>query len=196
MSVRHSVASDIDGLYAVALLTGNAGADASDLYDDPRLVGEVYVGQYLALEPEFAFTLDIDGPAGYVLAALDTAPFEERCEREWWPALRAAYPLEVPRRSSDAELVHAIHFPERRDPALIAEFPSHLHIDLLPRVQGHGHGPRMLEFQLEALTSAGSRGVHLGVALANERAQKVYRTLGFHDISASGSELIMARTLT
>ena len=32
---------------------------------------------------------DGTGPGGYVLGALDTRAFEARCEREWWPPLRA-----------------------------------------------------------------------------------------------------------
>ncbi|MCR1983093.1 GNAT family N-acetyltransferase, partial [Cellulosimicrobium cellulans] len=82
--------AEVDRLYEICLRTGASGADASGLYTDPRLLGEVYLGAYLALEPQLASVVEADGVvAGYVLGARDTAAFEDRCEREWWPPLRA-----------------------------------------------------------------------------------------------------------
>ena len=92
-------------------------------------------------------------------------------------------------------MVWTIHHPVNREPSLVSVYPSHLHIDLLPRVQGQGLGPLMLQHQLRTLADAGSRGVHLGVAKSNMRAQKVYRRLGFVDWDVSDAELIMVRPL-
>ena len=158
-------------------------------------MGEVYVGPYLHFEPRFSFCLDLDGPAGYVLATFDTPSFEQRCEAEWWPPLRERYPRDMQRRPADQGMVETIHHPVLRAPELTERYPSQLHIDLLPRVQGQGYGPRMLEHQLATLAGAGSPGVHLGVATGNLRAQKVYRRLGFTDWKRDGGELIMVRAL-
>jgi ribosomal protein S18 acetylase RimI-like enzyme len=195
MELRLAQPHDYDALYNVALLTGDGGADGTHLFDDPRLLGEVFVGPYIHLEPEFAYSVELDGPAGYVLGCLDTRSLEDRCESSWWPPLRVRYPLEDVRRDSDQELVRFIHYPERRSEALVRDFPSHLHIDLAPRAQGHGYGARFLEFLLDRLTQAGSLGVHLGVASGNLRAQHVYRSLGFRDWESAVGELIMTKEL-
>ena len=53
---------------------------------------------------------------------------------------------------------------------LLGEYPSHLHIDLLPRAQGRGNGRALMETFLAALTERGSPGVHLGTSPQNVRA--------------------------
>jgi len=193
MELRLARPEDETALYNVALVTGDGGADGTHLFDDPRLLGEVFVGPYIHLEPEFAYSVHHDGIAGYVLGCLDTRSLETRCNSSWWPALREKYPIEVARRPSDQELVRFIHAPEARSEELLRDFPSHLHIDLVPRAQGHGFGPKCLEFIMNRLVESGSRGVHLGVATSNTRAQKVYRSLGFADWNSSDEELVMAR---
>jgi ribosomal protein S18 acetylase RimI-like enzyme len=195
VEARLATPADESALYNVALVTGDGGADGTHLFDDPRLLGEIFVGPYLYLEPEFAFAVDVDGVAGYVLGCLDTQALEARCDAEWWPVLQARYPLDVQRRDSDQELVRFIHAPEHRPADLVARYPSHLHIDLIPRAQGQGFGPKLLSMLIDRLAQAGSTGVHLGVAAGNARAQKVYRSLGFSDWRGNDSELIMVRPL-
>ena len=52
-------------LYDICLLTGDSGVDASGLYRDPSLLGEVYVGPYLRFAPSFAWVgVDAQGVAG------------------------------------------------------------------------------------------------------------------------------------
>jgi ribosomal protein S18 acetylase RimI-like enzyme len=196
MEIRPATVDDEDALYNVALVTGDAGADGTHLFDDPRLVGEVFVGPYIHLEPDFAYSVQDGGTAGYLLGCLDTQTLEERCAQSWWPRLQHTYPLDVARRASDQELVQYIHNPAPRPAELVSEFPSHLHIDLVPRAQGHGYGPVLLQFMLERLRQEGSRGVHLGAAPSNLRAQKVYRALGFQDWQRNDDELVMAMALT
>ena len=77
-----------------------------------------------------------------------------------------------------------IHRPHPRDPEVVAAYPSHLHIDLVARCQGRGDGARLMATLLEALRTAGSTGVHLGVSTRNERAVGFYRHLGFEELTA------------
>ena len=56
---------------------------------------------------------------------------------------------------------------------MVARYPSHLHIDLLPRGQGQGHGRLLIESLLDLLRAGGSGGVHLGVSPTNLRAQRL-----------------------
>jgi len=129
---------------------------------------------------------DAAGVAGYVLGALDTQAFQERLERDWWPELRARYPdpRELAGAMSDSErhALHDIYQPFRTDPALVSRYQSHLHIDLLPRMQGRGIGRRLIETLLTGLRASGSRGVHLHVGRANERAVGFYRHIGLTEL--------------
>jgi ribosomal protein S18 acetylase RimI-like enzyme len=188
--------ADLGALYDICLRTGASGSDASNVVADPRLFGDVYAAPYAALEPELAFVVeDDDGVAGYVLGALDTDAFAARCEREWWPALRAAHPEGSGARAVDQILVSLIHHPHRRAAAVIARFPSHLHIDLLPRVQGHGWGRRLLDTEADALRAAGSPGLHFGVGVSNERALAFYRHLGYEAWGSDGVSITFTRAL-
>ena len=83
---------DLDDLYRVCLLTADNGGDATALFRDPKLPGHVYAGPYAIFEPSLAFVAeDTAGVGGYVVAALDSQAFEQRLERDWWPALRRDY---------------------------------------------------------------------------------------------------------
>lgn len=198
MTIRGFVPADADGLYDVCLRTGADGADATSRFRDPRLLGSVYVGPYLALEPELAFVLD-DGSGrvgGYVLGARDTTSFELACERTWWPALRARHPLRAEAPGTvDADVVALIHHPPVVDRVVARTFPSHLHIDLLPAWQGSGWGRRLLTHLLDELTAAGSPGVHLGVSSTNPGAIAFYRTLGFVDVPTPDDGLTLGLVL-
>jgi len=198
--IRASRPGDVADLYRVCLSTGDAGADAGALYDDPDLLGHLYVGPYAALEPEHALVLETAAPvrpvpgrpmpsgsaAGYAVAALDTLAFHALVRARWLPPLQRRYPDpggDPAVWTPDQRLMHLLHQPDEAFPASLPEalhpFPSHLHIDLLPSAQGRGLGRALLDRLLAALRRDGSRGVHLGVVAANVRAVGFYQHLGF-----------------
>lgn len=181
--------SDRAALDAVCLRTGASGDDASDLYRDPSLPGLFWVGPYVELEPDLAFVVDRgEGPEGYVIGALDTREFERRRDTEYLPPLRLRHPLnEFEPRSADAELVRLIHHPMVAPDEAVVAHPSHLHIDLLPSLQGQGWGGRLIDTLLARLAARGSTGVFLGVNAANTRAIGFYRHLGFQPIIGEGN---------
>jgi ribosomal protein S18 acetylase RimI-like enzyme len=190
--------TDLDALYEICLLTGDSGQDATPLYRDPKILGHVYAGPYAALEPELAFVAeDEQGVGGYVLGALDTADFERRQEEAWWPALRRRYPDPgaATDLSPDQRMAWVIHHPHPFDEEINARYPSHLHIDLLPRLQRGGNGRRLMRDLLDALAVRGSRGVHLGVGINNRNAVGFYRHLGFEEIRAREWGYIFAMAL-
>ena len=192
-TVRDYLPADADALYDVCLRTGDEGKDASGSMLHPRLLGDIFVGPYLRFAPELALTAD-DGTraAGYALAVLDTARFEATLDDEWWPPLREVYPRPGPApHTGEDELLAMVH-----DPALVRHptlpgFPSHLHIDLLEHLRGAGLGERMMLELFARLRSAGSPGVHLGVAAANTGAQRFYARLGFVELQRSGDEIYL-----
>jgi ribosomal protein S18 acetylase RimI-like enzyme len=186
--IRPYEAHDLDRLYEICLRTGASGEDASRLVVEPRLFGELYAAPYGVLEPEHAFVVD-DGSGtaiGYVLGALDTRAFEARCETEWWPALRERHPIGSGANELDELLIRMLHHPPRAEDDVLAGYPSHLHVDLLPEAQGAGWGRALMEALQHALRADGSPGVHLGVSDQNRRALGFYAHLGFEELSANG----------
>lgn len=184
-------------LYDICLRTGASGEDATAMYRDPNLLGEIYVGPYLQVAPAVALVgEDEAGVAGYVLGVPDTRAFEKACERDWWPAVRARHPLGVhPPNSPDDRLVRMIHNPPETSADVVERYPAHLHIDLLPRLQGRGYGRRLIGALFDGLRSFGAPAVHLGVGLANHRAIGFYEHLGFTVVHRYADSQIMARPL-
>ena len=194
--IRAATPDDLPGAYRVCLLTGDAGRDASAMYRDPELLGQVYVGPYVIGAPELARVVEDDeGIAGYVLGVTDTRAFEAWAEDAWWPPLRTRYPL-LGDGSRDAELIAQLHAPSLAPEALVRDHPAHLHIDLLDRVRGRGLGRRLIEGLLDQLRARDVSGVHLDVARANANAIAFYRHLGFDVILEEPDSLGMGRRLT
>ncbi|HUB40049.1 MAG TPA: GNAT family N-acetyltransferase [Streptosporangiaceae bacterium] len=189
--------ADIDALYQICLLTGDRGQDATSLYRDPKLLGHCFAAPYGLFEPSLAFVAeDTSGVAGYVLGALDSQAFEKRLESSWWPRLRARYPepppgLAVQQRTPAEQLAQFIHHPGRTPDDLAAAYPSHLHIDLLPRLQARGYGRQLIQTLTTALRDRGSSGVHLHVTPGNDRAASFYRHIGFTQIPATDTHLFV-----
>ena len=193
--IRPYQPGDLGALYQICLLTGDDGQDATSLFDDPRLLGHFFAGPYGLFEPSLAFVAeDAHGVGGYVLGALDTQAFEEQLERNWWPTLRARYPDPPPDLlpglwTPDQRMAHMIHHPWRIPGELAARYPSHLHIDLLPRLQASGFGRQLIATLIAAMRGQESRGVHLYVPPGNYRAAEFYRHLGFTELRAAAAEL-------
>lgn len=195
LRVRPATLHDLPGAYRVCLLTGDAGRDGTGVYRDPDLLGHVYVGAYIVGQPGTELVLvDEEGVAGYLLAADDTRAFEAWTDREWWPSLRDRYPLRVD-DTPDAGLVRLIHDPERTPDAVVQEYPAHLHIDLAERARGQGMGRVLIERLLADLRARDVRGVHMGVAAANQNAIDFYGHLGFEVLDGDPSGVLMGMRL-
>ena len=92
-AIRPYQPGDLEDLYRVCVQTADNGGDATALFEDPMLPGQIYAAPYALFEPSLAFVAeDQAGVGGYILAALDSRAFGQRLERDWWPALRTRYP--------------------------------------------------------------------------------------------------------
>ncbi len=182
--------ADLDAVYDVCVRTADGGADARGKYRSDDLMPDLFAGPYVFLEPDFAFVLD-DGrrAVGYVVGTPDTAAFVRAYRARWIPRLAGRYPVPpvppVPPDSPDDEMI-ALHYrPERLLWPGLAEYPAHLHIDLLPPFQGAGYGRALMETFYAAAARAGAAGVHLTVMAANVTAIGFYRRLGFRPLEAA-----------
>lgn len=184
-TIRPYRPSDLDALYDICLKTGDIGEDATDLYDDPKLLGHLYAAPYAALESALTFVLeDSRGVCGYILGAFDSKTFYERLETEWFPPLREQYPKPTGHEENWTrdERIAKQFYEEPQKSTFLEAYPSHLHIDLLPRAQGSGNGRALMETFLAALKDEGSLGVHLGTSPKNVRSEKFYLKMGFHEL--------------
>jgi ribosomal protein S18 acetylase RimI-like enzyme len=197
--IRRAEAGDRDAIYDVCLRTADAGGDASALHVERDLPGDVWAGPYLELRPRLAFVAESHaGVDGYIVGAEDTVAFRADCEAQWWPALRARYvdPPDDCDLTPDLWLHRYIHHPPVPPPEVLAEYPAHLHVNLLPRAQGQGAGRHLLETLFDALT--GVPGIHLGVSSGNEGAAAFYTRLGFVPVGpprAPGAGWLLGRRL-
>lgn len=185
---------DLDALYEVSTATGLGGGDASQLYADPKLIGHIYSAPYGTLEPSLAVVAEDDrGVAGFVVGTLDTEAWERRLEREWWPKLRRGYedPIRTAadRRTPDQKRAFMIHHPERTPRRVTREFPAHLHMNLLPRLQRRGIGSQMLDRWLAIALRRRARAFHVRTNRANAGAVMFWNKKGFKAIAPYGDAI-------
>lgn len=182
--------------YAICLATAADGQSAAPSHRYPDLVGDVYAGPYLALEPAHCFVLvDDDKVVGYVLGTPDTDAFAARAERSWWPAVRQRSGSYVDPTTADANMLQFLDHPSFAPADVVARFPAHGHIDLLPVAQGRGMGRAMMETLEASLRAAGSPAMHLGVNGTNTNALDFYARLGFEEITRDAATIFVGRSL-
>jgi ribosomal protein S18 acetylase RimI-like enzyme len=185
--IRRYRETDLGALYDVCVRTADSGADARGKYRSDDLMPDLFAGPYAFLEPDFAFVLDDRHRAvGYVIGTPDTAAFVRAYRARWIPRLAGRYPVPAePPASPDDEMIALHHQPERLLWPGLAEYPAHLHIDLLPPFQGAGHGRALMETFYAAAARAGAAGVHVTVMAANVRAVGFYHRLGFRSLEVA-----------
>jgi len=172
---------DEPALAEICLRTADAGTDATGIFADDDLWAEVFVLPYVARHPDLAFVVETDDgiPAGYIVGAPDTREFEDWFAAEWWPRFEARWPkpdAEVTRQ--DGTLIYAYGRRAGAEP-YGDDYPAHLHIDLLPQLQGQGWGRRLIDTLVAALRDRGVTGLHLVASAENTGALAFYTRLGF-----------------
>ncbi len=188
--IRSYHPSDLPMLYRICILSSDGGKDGSHLYQDPDLVGHLYVAPYAVLEPDMCFVLThLRQPCGYVLGTKDSKTFYQRCEEEWFPILRQRYPYPAKSdSSSNARIIRELHRDYRGSER--PEYPAHLHIDFLSVARGKGWGRKMINTFLSNLRDLDIPAVELGVDKLNANAIDFYEALGFTRIDEEETSFI------
>lgn len=188
---------DEPALSEICLRTADAGADGTGIFADDDLWGEVFVLPYVARHPDLAFVVQDDGGSvvGYVVGTDDTDAFEDWFAREWWPRFAERWPKPASEQSrQDGTLIYAYGRRAGSEP-YSREHPAHLHIDLLPQVQGQGWGRRLIGEFSEALRARGVDRLHLVSSAANTGALAFYTKLGFAPLPSHAGVQAFAITL-
>ncbi len=184
---------DLDALYEISLATGLAGGDAAHLYEDKKLIGHIYSAPYALLDPELAMVaVDDQGVGGFVVGTHNTRAWEDRLEREWWPELRAHYTEPAATQgiipTPDQRRISMIFHPERTPTQIVEDYPAHLHMNILPRLQNRGVGSKLLDDWLNMARSRGAEAVHVGVNRANLDAMRFWRRRNFDEVRTESPE--------
>ena len=128
----------------------------------------MYCDEYLDHETAYVLVDDDENPAGYILCAENAYEWAEHMKpyAEEIRALGDPYDKRVSAQIEEYQLA-------------AAEYPAHLHIDILEKYTGRHGGSMLMETLRSHLQSSGCLGVCLGVGRANERAFSFYRHFGF-----------------
>ena len=189
--------SDLPSLYRICLHTANSGKDATSLFTDPDLVGQLSAVPYAIFEPELTFIVTLNNePSGYILGTKNSKDFYQKCETDWFPILRKRYPFpDDDDNSHDAKLIRRIHSGHVAKKELL-NYPAHLHIDLLPNLQGKGLGRKIMNTFIEKLNSLDIPALHLEVGKSNTTAIEFYKRMGFHVIKEYQYSIAYGMNLT
>jgi ribosomal protein S18 acetylase RimI-like enzyme len=198
--IRRAVLSDLPYLYEICLKTGNASKDATPFFSDPYTIGHYYAAPYLIYPNGICFVAEYEyRPQGYIIAVPDTAAIGQWMEEQWLPPIRKRYPQPFPPSRSEKEdniikLFHKCQFPiDTAAQSWPADYPAHLHIDLLPCIQQKGVGRTLMNSLFAELALQKVSGLHLGVGSSNTGAIAFYQKTGFSVIEEQKWGLMMGK---
>lgn len=193
IEIRNVTEADLPYLFKICLETGDNGKDASCNFYNPYLLGHYYAAPYALFSKGFSFVA-VDKqtgiPEGYILGCEDTMAFYEK-RNEYLKPLRNQVENNTENKTSAEENIKSTilaaitenqtqkNYTSAEEEYWVKEYPAHLHIDLLPSLQGHGLGHKIMQIFLENLRVKGVKGVHLGVGGENKKACAFYEREGF-----------------
>jgi len=185
--IRPYRTGDLARLREICVRTGAAGGDATARWSSDELLPDLFLEPYVTAEPDWCWVVDEgEGAVGYLVAAPSTQRFVRWWRAKWMPWFAERYPAPDEPYSAEERLVRRGYEPEQLLIAEVEEYPAHLHIDLLPSVQGRGYGRALIENMLiPGLARAGVPGVHLVVDPANTSARSFYSAVGFVALPSS-----------
>ena len=191
MTIRPYRPADLAALRRICLLTGRAGTDATGQWSSDELLPDIFLEPFATLEPQTVWVVEQDGaPVGYLLGVLDTTAFIERWRREWTPEFACRH-ARVAENPAEQWLRDFGYEPDWMRIPQLAEYPAHLHIDLLPEAQGRGWGRALMRELGLAAVAGGVPGIHLVMSNDNLGAGVFYERLGFHDLPADGDARVL-----
>lgn len=185
-AIRPYRSSDRDDVFEICVRTGDSGADATGLYSDDTLLPDIFADPYLTFQPDLAFVVDTgEHVAGYIISVADSVAFSEWYRDEWAPGFVLRHPVFPTTSEAERDLIAYGTNPGGLLIPEAGEFPAHLHIDLLPELQGQGFGRALIRTLLAALEQRGVPGVFLTMSASNISARAFYDRLGFREVPSS-----------
>ena len=191
-TIRPYRPADRAALLEVCVRTADAGRDATGMLADDDLWGLIFAVPYAERHPDLTWVVESDDERviGYVVATDDTEGFEQWFRTEWWPQFAERFPRPADPRSLEERIVELAYARGSGPEPHAADYPAHLHIDLLPETQGQGVGRRLAETLWDELRRRGVPGLHLGMNPENTSAAAFYERLGMQRLPAAPGSLV------
>jgi len=184
VTIRHYEPRDRPAVRQIACDTADRGEPAS-FFSDREVFADILTRYYTDFEPQSLWVADHAGQSvGYLSGCLD----DHRYQRVMaWSVVPAAVGRVIARgalahretwRLLEA-LVRTWRSGEFHQPAALAHYPAHLHINIQQGFRGQQIGPRLVERFVEQARAAGVSGIHAGVHEDNLLARRFFERLGF-----------------
>ncbi len=167
MTIRPYQPKDRDAVRFVCL--NSEGLNTAPA-DENEFVLATFCDYYIEKEPQNCFVAvdETDRAIGYVICAADYDRFVPVLKSEYIARLSPENPYyNAAIHSADGEEKHK------------ADYPAHLHINILPEYQRQGLGHRLIDRLCEHLRKKGIPGVMLCVGALNKTGIGFYRKYGF-----------------
>lgn len=194
--IRSFKIADESAIETITYKTGFKGEDLTGrgYCDDIRLWFLIFIGYYTRYEPEHCFVaVDGEQVIGFICGTPDTLTQEARFRKKIVP--RAAFRLfgvtswRYPRSFKSVVGMARQYFVETKnteDEFIVAKYPAHLHINVLPGHQHQGAGTQLIRCFEAHMRGLGVSGVHLGTTSKNHKAVPFYYKMGFDLVQDSG----------
>ncbi|MBB6480409.1 GNAT family N-acetyltransferase [Spirochaeta isovalerica] len=192
IEIRPYELTDLPYLYEICWKTALNGNSVEGVIDDKYKVGHYFAAPYVYFDRDCCFVVTRDNiPAGYIVGTADTVGYTKWLNSEWLPKVRRLY--DIPSESSEPfqQFINDCIKNDTLVDKSLSEYPGHLHIDLLPELQGKGLGRKLMEMFFNSCRRKGTEGVHLGVSKQNPGAVAFYRKMGMFVISESEGAYMM-----
>ena len=190
--IRPYKPEDEASIQEITYRTGFNGEDLTGrhYFDDQRLFFLIFIYYYVHFEPEHCFVAVSDDrqPAvvGFICGTPDTVAQEANYARKipWRIGLRAFAYTSWRSPRTFKTLIDMNHQREglpdqERSKQIVAKYPAHLHINLMPGYQGLGIGSRLIQTFEDHMRRLGVSGVHLTTTNQNFKAVPFYQKMGF-----------------
>jgi GNAT superfamily N-acetyltransferase len=184
LTVRPYVPADRQAVRQMAVATAHRGTPSRGILGDQALLADLLTDYYCEQEPDALSVLENSGNiVGYLTGCLNTTAYLRGMARRTVPRAlwRAAQRGVFFRRDIWSLLGRALrnrgvrHY---RTPAVLARWPAHLHLNLLPEARGKGGGRALVEWFLDHLRHHRVPGVHLATR-SDSDAPAFFRSMGF-----------------
>ena len=182
LSIRKYEQKDYDGVRYACLHSENEEHPA----DFEEFVLHTFCDYYIEHEPYNCFVLDDDGKAvGYVICAEDYDAYKKIFDKEYLP-LSEHLGDEFYSWAKTSTVLQNKHK---------ADYPAHLHIDLLPAYHRKGWGSRLIDTLAEHLKAKGVKGVMLTTGTDNVNACNFYKKYGFTQVEILDTDVAFGLSL-
>ena len=165
--------------------TADNGGPMESFFPDRELLADLVTRYYTDYEPQSAWVAERDSAVvGYLTGCLDTARFRRVMAwrivpvllgkalargTPWHPQVRALL------RANAGDWFRG----GLRSGVSLAEYPAHLHVDLLAATRGLGVGRALMARWFDQVRAAGLRGIHAGVNADNTDGCRFFEAMGF-----------------